>query len=151
MVWHKVTELLGLSSSADQTAQSDRDLALATAALLVQVSVADGSFDASEKLRLLEELQSHFGLSDADATHILTEAETAHGEASSLYKFTRVVTAELDQDGRQEIVRLLWRIAFADNVIDNFEANALAKIANLLGVSTEDRIRLKHEVRAETP
>ncbi|TNE67170.1 MAG: TerB family tellurite resistance protein [Alphaproteobacteria bacterium] len=144
-MFERITEILGLKADT----QKDGGLALATAALLVQVSKADGDFSSAERARLTDCLTDHFGLAHDAATEILTRAETELADAPSLYDFTRVVTKELDQEERQEIVRLLWRVANADHHIDNFEANALAKIAGLLGVATHDRIRLKHEVEAE--
>ncbi|MCJ9428302.1 TerB family tellurite resistance protein [Kordiimonas marina] len=145
-MFDRVSHLLGLKPKH----HSHHDgLALATAALLVQVSKADGDFSADERALLLGCLEDQFNLESDIADEILARAEREQDDAASLYVFTRAVTRELDQDGRQEIVRLLWRVAFADNQIDNFEENALAKIAGLLGVTAHDRIRLKHEVMAE--
>ena len=144
-MWHKVSSLLGLERSEPST---ERSVELATAALLVQVSVADQSFDESERQALARELKTHFNMADTDVQHLIRDAEVEQQDASCLYRFTRVIAAELDQDGRQAIVRLLWRIAVADNRIENFELNAIAKISGLLGVSPEDRVRIKHEVEA---
>ncbi len=146
-MWGKVSELLGLKANA--ATDKGSELQLATAALLVHVSLVDDDFSSEERATLLASLQDQFALSKAVAEKILTDAETQQKEASCLYRFTRVITKELDQEGRQDIVRLLWRVAFADNQLDNFEDNILAKVGGLLGVSTEDRIRIKHEVMAE--
>lgn len=145
-MWNKVSSLLGLKETEQK---KDRSLELATGALLVQVSVVDNQFDPSEKQALIGALQSHFALSQSEAEYLFEEALKAQDDANCLYKFTRMITAELDQDGRQQIVKLLWQVAFADQHIDNMELNAVAKIAGLLGVSPEDRIRLKYEVEAE--
>lgn len=138
-----LANLFGLKTEPEK---KDRALELATAALLVQVSVADDQFDAREKEALLAALTGHFHLSVEEADTLLKAAVDAQAEASSLYKFTQTISAELDQNARQEIVRLLWQVAVADDQIDNMELNAIAKIAGLLGVAPEDRIRIKHEV-----
>jgi len=143
-VWGKVASLLGISESQARTAEEE--LQLATAALLVHVSRIDNDFTSEERISLLECLKDQFQLSADAAEAILADAETEQQDASCLYKFTKVITGDLDQDGRQEIVRLLWKVAFSDNHLDNFEENLLAKVAGLLGVSPEDRIRIKHEV-----
>ena len=49
---------------------------------------------------------------------------------------------ELDQDGRKRIVEMLWEVVMADGVIHEFEANLVWRAAELLGVSTRDRITL---------
>ena len=146
-MWGKVSGLLGLSKAEEQ---SDNQLQMATAALLVHVSLSDGEFSVDEKVTLLECLTVHFGLSTSVSETILANAEKEKEDAHCLYKFTRTISKELDQEGRQDIIRLLWQVAFADNHIDNFEANIIAKIGGLLGVSSRDRIQIKHEVQAES-
>ncbi len=146
-MFDKMTKLLGLKSPEQENTYND--VQLATAALLVYVSRADGDFSADERAQLLACMTDHFDLESEDAEQIIGDAEAQQQEATCLYKFTKAITDELDQAGRQEIVRLLWRVALADNHIDNFEANVLAKVSGLLGVSTRDRVHLKHEVEAE--
>jgi len=146
-VWGKVSGLLGLK--AEVVTDKTSELHLATAALLVHVSMVDDDFSDHERVSLLVCLKTQFDLAHDVAEQILIEAEVKQGEVSCLYQFTKVITGELDQEGRQDIVRLLWQVAFSDNQLDNFEANSLAKVAGLLGVVAEDRIRIKHEVLAE--
>lgn len=142
-----ITKLFGRETG--DSSGADDGLALATAALLVQVSKADGDFSGAERAELTANLQGHFGLAEDVAAEILERAEKSQEDATCLYAFTRTITNELDQDERQAIVKLLWRVAYADNHIDNFEANVLAKVSGLLGVSPRDRVMLKHEVEAE--
>jgi uncharacterized tellurite resistance protein B-like protein len=146
-MFEKFSALLGLKPTTE--ADKVSDLHLATAALLVYVSRADGDFSDIERKQLISCLVDQFDLDTQSATQILSDAEEQQHEATCLYHFTKAITSELDQAGRQEIVRLLWRVALADHHIDNFEANVLAKVAGLLGVSARDRVDLKHEVQAE--
>ncbi len=146
-MFDKISKLFG-HEKAGKTPELD-GLAIATAALLVQVCKADGDFSDEERAKLLLVLKDHFSLTDELAAEILVRAEKDQADAVSLYGFTHRITSELDQEGRQQIVKLLWRVAFADEHIDNFEDNVLAKVAGLLGVSTRDRVLLKHEVQAE--
>ncbi|WP_417457673.1 TerB family tellurite resistance protein [Kordiimonas sp.] len=145
-MWQQVSELLGLSG--DNKKGNANELQLATAALMAHVAASDGDFCADERERLTDCMTEHFWLSSEEAEDILEQALAEERDATDLYVFTRVISKELDQDGRQEIVRLLWQVAFADNKLDNFEANVLAKIAGLLGVTEQDRIKIKHEVEA---
>lgn len=146
-MFEKISKLFG--GKATGAEGEGNGLALATAALLVQVSRADGDFSAEERAALTQNLIDHFDLTEAVALEILERAEKSQEDATCLYRFTKAITDELDQEGRQAIVKLLWRVALADDHLDNFEANVLAKVAGLLGVSTRDRVALKHEVEAE--
>jgi uncharacterized tellurite resistance protein B-like protein len=142
-MWNKVSELLGLNTQANDKPD---DLHLATAALMVHVSLVDENFAEDERRQLLANLQTRFGLSLVDAEKILEDAEAEQKDTTCLYRFTKVITSELEQKGRQQIIKLLWQVAFADGHIDDFEKNIIAKVGGLLGVSTKDRIALKHEV-----
>lgn len=146
-MFDRISKLFGRQNEGDSP--ESEGLALATAALLVQVSKADGDFSETERVQLTTSLQDHFGLGADIAEEILVRAEKSQEDATCLYRFTKAVTDELDQDGRQAIVKLLWRVALADRHLDTFEANVLAKVSGLLGVSPRDRVMLKHEVEAE--
>jgi DnaJ-domain-containing protein 1 len=44
---------------------------------------------------------------------------------------------------------MMWEIAFADGAVHELEENIVARIAELLGVSPHDRVRLRHVAAAE--
>ena len=145
-MWGKVSELLGLQTIS--AASKGDELQLATAALMVHVSLVDENFTVDERAQLLENLKKRFGIAEIDAEQIIQDAEAEQKDTTCLYRFTKVITGELDQEGRQEIIKLLWEVAFADGHIDDFEKNIIAKVGGLLGVSAKDRIALKHSVEA---
>jgi tellurite resistance protein TerB len=79
------------------------------------------------------------------------EGEQSDREAVDFYYFTSVIKSALDGDGCQKIVEILWDIAFADGLVDEFEENTMWRIAELLGVSTRDRVLLRQWVAAQMP
>ena len=123
-----------------------QDLKLASAALLVHATLVDGEIDNSETVKLEELLCVRFELSSSDANILISSAAQHEKDAVDLYRFTRVLTRHLDQDGRQKIVEMLWEIVLADGVIHEFESNMVWRAAEILGVSSRDRIRLKKMV-----
>ena len=64
-------------------------------------------------------------------------------ESVDLFGFTNVLCRELDQDGRKRVVEMLWEVVMADGVIHEFESNLVWRTAELLGVSTRDRVTLR--------
>jgi uncharacterized tellurite resistance protein B-like protein len=74
------------------------------------------------------------------------EAVVREHESVDLYRFTSVLCRELDQDGRKRIVEMLWEVVMADGVVHEFESNLVWRAAELLGVSTRDRVILKQAV-----
>jgi uncharacterized tellurite resistance protein B-like protein len=126
----------------------EEELRLAAAALLVRASVIDGRIDAAERRTLKELLQARFGLGGDEVRALLNEAVLREHESVDLYRFTSVLCRQLDQDGRKKIVEMLWEVALADGVVHEFEANLVWRAAELLGVSTRDRITLRKAVES---
>jgi uncharacterized tellurite resistance protein B-like protein len=139
---------LGNTSSP---AFAEDDERLAAAALLVHVVNADGTTAAVELARLRSVIATEFGLDARATTELLEKAEERDREAVDFYRFTSVLQRSLDDDRRRKIVEMMWDVAFADGVIDEFEENAIWRVAELLGVSTRERVLLRQRVatRAE--
>ena len=75
-------------------------------------------------------------------------ATLIEGEAVDLYRFTSVIMRELDEPGRLKIVEMMWELVYADGQVSEFEDNVVWRAADLLAVSSRDRIELKHRVAA---
>ena len=120
---------------------------LASAALLFHVIAVDGEVTADESAALKVLLEQRFGLDDAAAAELMSAAEEADDEAVDLYTFTHVLKAALEPADRERIIELMWKLVYADGSVHEFEDNVVWRVAELLGVSSEDRIRLKQTVR----
>ena len=148
----KLKELADRLLGEDQRAEHlrEEELQLAAAALLVHASLIDGRADPEERRKLKNLLQVRFNLGDDEFERILGEAKAWEQESVDLYSFTSVLCRELDQEGRQRIVEMLWEIVLADGVLHEYEADLVSRGAELLGVSTRDRVRLKKIVESRT-
>jgi uncharacterized tellurite resistance protein B-like protein len=108
--------------------------------------VIDGQVDPSERRKLKALLQERFDLGGDEVRRPLEEADARELESVDLYRFTSVLCRELDQDGRKRIVEMLWEVVMADGVVHEFETNLVWRAAELLGVSTRDRVVLRKAV-----
>ncbi len=144
-----ILDVSGLGAEA-ATSFAEDDYRLAAAALLVHVVNVDGTTAEVELARLGRVIAAEFGL-DAQATaDLVAKAEESDREAVDFYRFTSVLKRSLDDGGRRKIVEMMWDVAFADGVIDEFEENAIWRIAELLGVPTRERVLLRQRVARET-
>ena len=96
-------------------------------------------------------MQERFDLEGEEVRSLLVEAVVREHESVDLYRFTSVLCREFDQDGRKRIVEMLWEVVMADGVVHEFESNLVWRTAELLGVSTRDRVTLRQAVAARTP
>jgi len=52
----------------------------------------------------------------------------------------------VDEEGRRRIIEMMWELVYADGQVSEFEDNVVWRAADLLAVSSRDRIELKHRV-----
>ena len=138
----------------DMTKQADEDGELgddrlAAAALLVHTSGVDGDFSADERQKLATLLSDRFSLEGSEAEELITRAQAADLVAVDLYRFTSVLKSKLDDSGRRRIVEMMWEMVFADGEVHEFEDNLVWRVAELLGVSTRERILLKQQAKRQ--
>lgn len=127
---------------------ADDNYRVAAAALLVHAATIDGKFSEDERVRLHAMLKEHFDLDDTAADELIAQASKAERESIDLYHFTRVLLPALDESGRCRIVEMLWEIAYADGKVTDFESNLIWRVADLLGISSAERIALRERVAA---
>ena len=141
----RLSELFQGVFGDQETEDADRSRT-ALAALLVHASRIDGDRHPEEDRRLKTLLKEHFNLTDAGALQLMAEGEERDREAVDLYRFTSVLAEELDQQGRRDVVKMLWEVVLADSKLDEYESNLVWRVAELLGVSTHDRVALRKQV-----
>jgi uncharacterized tellurite resistance protein B-like protein len=129
---------------------NEDDYRLAATALLVHAAAIDGDMSEAERAKLHSLIRRHFELDEAATGELVAEATRAEHEAVDLYHFTSLLNRALDQDGRRRIVEMMWEIAYADGRVSEFEDNLLWRAADLLGVSSRERIELRRQVAADS-
>jgi uncharacterized tellurite resistance protein B-like protein len=129
----------------------DHGYRLAATALLVHVMSLDGQPSEAGKRKLHSLIESRFGLDGGTADQLIASATQVEGEAVDLYHFTSVIMRSVDEAGRLRIVEMMWELVYADGQVSEFEDNVIWRAADLLGVSSRDRIDLKHRAAASAP
>jgi uncharacterized tellurite resistance protein B-like protein len=135
-------------SAHEQREFDDTGYRLAATALLVHVLSIDGEPSSAEKRKLHSLIETRFGLDPGAADELIASATLVEGEAVDLYHFTSVIMRSVDEVGRLRIVEMMWELVYADGQVSEFEDNVVWRAADLLGVSSRDRIDLKHRVAA---
>lgn len=120
---------------------------LITAALMIEVMQADFSLDEREQQAFISVLKQSF---DLDENEVIELEELAHAkveEATSLYEFTRQINDNFSAGEKLELIKNMWRVAFADGEIDRYEDGVIRRVAELIYVAHSDFIRMKLEVK----
>lgn len=145
-----IAEVISHAAREDR-AFDDTGYRLAATALLIHVISLDGEPSEIEKRKLHSLIESRFGLDPGTADHLIASATLVEGEAVDLYHFTSVIVRSVNEEGRLRIVEMMWELVYADGQVSEFEDNVVWRAADLLGVSSRDRIDLKHHVASRLP
>lgn len=124
----------------------ENDYRLAASALLVHAAAIDGEVSQVGREKLHAVIKRRFELDEAATDELLAEATVAEHEAVDLFHFTSLINRSLDEVGRLRVVEMMWEIVFADGHVSEFEDNLLWRAADLLGISSRERIALRQQV-----
>ncbi|HUP49666.1 MAG TPA: TerB family tellurite resistance protein [Thermoanaerobaculia bacterium] len=132
----------GLSAGPQPQHTHEERLRLATAAVLLDIAYADGTFSPAEGGNVLDFLQRTFDLSPGDARELIEAAEEIRNHTIDHFAMANFIRKNVSLDERIEIVKTMWRTAYADGRVTEYEKYLVRKLADLLG--------LEHHVMIDT-
>ena len=133
-------------SASPRNAAEGHSSWLATAALLTRVATVHDEMSAGRRKKLYALLKAAFPLDDLTVAQLIDQSAEVARNAVDLYRFTRTLREALDNEGRYQTVRMMWEIVYADGKPNEFEANIIWRAADLLGVSSRQRVALRQLV-----
>lgn len=150
-IFAKIGSIFGESEkshSSDKTNNINAEK-LAAAALMVEVAMQDGEFDVAERATITKTLIEKLDLSVEDAEELLGLAEDKQSQSIQILSFTKEIKNHFDDEGRANIMEMLWNVVFADGEEDNYESNLMRRIAGLLYISDKESGDIRKKVMRE--
>jgi uncharacterized tellurite resistance protein B-like protein len=126
----------------------ERQLRLAVAALLLEMTRMDESLRPEECAAVESAVEASFGLTREESRELLELAEAERRDATDYFQFTSLIKARYSPEQRAQLVEQLWRVAYADSVLNPHEEYLVRKVAGLLHVSGQDFVAAR--LRAES-
>ena len=140
--------LTGRTSEVQPRNQHD-PLPLATAAVLLDVAYADGTFSPAEDGDVAGFLAQRFQLDPGDARELLEAAEEIRRKTVDHFALTHYIRKNTPLEERIGIVKVMWRLALADGKLHEYEGYLVRKLADLLGLEHRVMIDAKSAVLDE--
>lgn len=125
-------------------------LALATAALMIEVMRVESSDDPTAFARVTSALEEIFDLPHIEIEELIGLAEQELSDATDLYQFTRLIKQHWGQEERIALIRNMWRVAWADGSVHHYEEHLIRRISDLIHVRHSDFIVAKRDTRPES-
>lgn len=120
---------------------------LAASALLMMLATADNHFDERECATIRELIQQHYHFDDVSIEEFESTARALADDSTSLYEFTQLINQEFDYPTKVDIVEHIWKVAYADAVIDKYEEYLIRRVCDLLHLPYSDFIQTRNRVR----
>ena len=136
-------ELLSRLKEPEEEEDSGNLVALAAAALLLEVAWADHDITDAELALIEQQLECQFALGDAEVAELVRESREHHEESVGLYRYTRTINECWNEEQKFALVTALWRLALTDDGLHRYEEHTIRKIAELLYLSHSRFIQAK--------
>lgn len=144
----RLKQLFLAPPTGDANTPSNRHrMAVAATALMVQLARVDQHQDERELNTIMDCAVDALKITREEAEAILQDALEHADSATSLYEFTGQLNDQLDQDHKLVLLESIWRVAYADGRIDQYEEQLIRRIADLLYLHHSEYILARH--RAE--
>ena len=133
-----------------ETAEKRQDpLRLATAAILLDIAYADGTFTPAEDGDIVGFLKRTFALAGDEAHELIAAAGEIRAHTIDHFALTNYIRKNSSLERRVEIVRTMWRMVYGDGKLTDYENYLVRKLADLLGLEHHVMIGAKVDVLRE--
>ena len=134
------------SAKSEKSETSEKDIHLATCALLVELAGIDGEFSSQEKDNIVSIFKTKYQVSDEDIKELLKSSAEALEESIDLWQFTNLINQNYSLKEKLEVIETIWEVAYSDGRLDQHEDYLVHKVATLLRLSHKQLIDAKLKV-----
>ena len=110
--------------------KKDDNLYINIGALLIHVAKIDENYSEQEK-NIIKKTLLELGLSNQDLDNVFKKSEEIEKNSNQILEFTKEVKNK-NEEFKIKIVEALWKIIYADDVSDMYEASLMRRLTGLL-------------------
>lgn len=135
--------------SAGRDEAAGHDIHVATCALFLEMAEVDGEFSESERSRIVSILKQEYDLTDENAAELERAARKDLADSVDIWRFTNLINNNYTENEKLDVMRLVWRIVYADGKLDAHEDYLVKKMGKLLRLNHSELINTKMEILRE--
>lgn len=128
--WDRIRSALEPSSALPDDVE--RQLRMATGALLLEMCRADFKVTAEERNSIALAIRDAFELSAEETRLLMEQAETQSECAVSLQIYTSLIKEYANTQRKLALIEDMWRVAWADGELHDLELRLVHRVAELL-------------------
>ena len=127
--------------------EKPKNIKLIALCLAFEVANADSDIDEREKDLILEKIKNTIDISVLNEREIYNVIKEESDKRVSFYDIIHDINTNLDKEEKIKILRLLWEIAYADEVLDVDEEKIIRRSAEMLGINPSIVLKTKEEFK----
>ena len=129
--------------------KAPKNLKLISLCLAYEVANADNEIDSKERDLLLNLIKENIDVSLISEKDILQVIQEDSKKSISFYDIIRDINKSLNKEEKVDIIKMLWEVAYADNVLDVDEERIIRRSAEMLGIKPSIVLQTKDQFKVE--
>ena len=130
-----------------KVAQEDKpikfEIELTATILAYEIARSDGDISKSELDLLLNEVKKITSKVNKPQDEILEIIETYSKNSVSFHEFIEDINKDYSKEEKLSLIKYLWDVAYADNILEVSEERLIRRIANLIKIKDVQVLKLK--------
>ena len=131
----------------EEKEEKPKNLKLIALCLAFEVANADNDIDDREMDLILEKIKNTIDISVLNEREIYDVIKEESDRRVSFYDIIHDINTNLDKEEKIKILKLLWEIAYADEVLDVDEEKIIRRSAEMLGIKPSIVLQTKEEFK----
>jgi uncharacterized tellurite resistance protein B-like protein len=119
------------------------EIELTATILAYEIARSDGDISKSELDLLLNEVKKITSKVNKSQSEILEIIETYSKNSVSFYEFVEGINKDYSKEDKLILIKYLWDVAYADNVLEVSEERLIRRIADLIKIKDIEVLKLK--------
>ena len=129
--------------------EKPKNLKLISLCLAFEVANADNEIDDAEKELILKKIRGSINLDVLSEKEIFSIIEAESEKKVSFYDLIYDINKNLSKDEKVDVLKMLWEVAYADEVLEVDEEKIIRRSAEMLGIKPSIVLKTKDQIKTE--
>ena len=119
------------------------EIELTASVLAYELARSDGKITKEELSVLMDEIENIANKVGKSKEEIFEIIEIYSKDSVSFYEFVEDINKNYSKEEKLDLIRYMWRMAYADNKLDVDEERLIRRMADLINIKNIDILKLK--------
>ena len=119
------------------------EIELTASVLAYELARSDGKITKEELSVLMDEIENIANKVGKSKEEIFEIIEIYSKDSVSFYEFVEDINKNYSKEEKLDLIRFMWKMAYADNKLDVDEERLIRRMADLINIKDIDILKLK--------